>query len=411
MADAERMVFFFSFFLFLFVALIWLVHVIRNSYSIIVPGLRKLYIIFIFHLIIMYLMLVLYLLRPGWKANMADLYSGNPHLCHLHGRVSALLFLLSILAPTLFNMYKIMFSSSHLPPLTSDKLTQDEDATQTKDQKIWSLGIWVIHIAFGNLCLVCGSALIFMTTTPYIEGDVTACSPEPSEWMTIMILSMVLWCIINGYTTYKSFRYHSLRDKVPGLEREIIVNMYVAPLISFTTMISRLLPPFLDAYAGEYSMTARTFTRTMPALLDNLLNSYVMYWFLFKNTEVRFMEDHYQDLTKSPSNASKSRSRSPDQEYWISFTGAHPVQMNYDFIVENNLQSLIIAQDLHKRQCILYRRHKRIFRRTHEHSDIESVSRGPTPEIVPNRRSPTPAYPSFGGYESYEHTLQDTVVE
>merc|ERR1719300_2288646 len=106
-----------------------------------------------------------------------------------------------------------------------------------------------------------------MKSRPYIENNTRLCFQYPNGW-SVIVLSMILWCIINGYTTYKSFRYHSLRDQVPGLEKEILVNMYVAPLISFTTLIARALPPFLDAYAGDYGMAARTFTRTMPALID-----------------------------------------------------------------------------------------------------------------------------------------------
>lgn len=335
--EISRIVIFFTFFV---ISWGWLVFVLLKIYAIIVPGLRKLFYIFIVHLVILYPMMILYLVRPVWTAGMAGIYHSVPILCHAHTRLGGICYVFSLYMPTLFNFCKIKFYF---------EVFGETSSTRMQSNVVFSLTILLLFF------LLLG--VIRSKSDPFIENDTRLCFKFPDFWVTAVL--SILWFIVNAYTMFVSFRHRSKRHPLyPILEPQMKVNIYVVPVLFLSTAIARLLPVVVH-YGNYGDMAFKTFTKTMPALVDHLLNSCVMYWFLFGNAEINFMLDENLTNTQNTRQIVDSRSRSrspgsPEPEHWISFTGVHPVRLDEEFIFNNNLQSLIIPQHLQQRQKELY---------------------------------------------------------
>jgi len=305
-------------------------------------------------------MIILYLIRPIWTSGMAPIYHNFPIFCHIHTRLGSCCYVLSIFMPTLFNFFKIEFYFEVFGTTRNSKM---------EISIVWSLTI----ILFFFLCL----GVVRSKSAPFIEKNTLLCFKLPDFWITASI--SFLWLIVNGYTMLVSFRNWSESHPLyPTLEPQMKVNAYVVPGLCLSTAFARLFPILVD-YGNFGDMGFRTFTKTMPAVLDHLLNSCVMYWFLFGNAEIHFMQEETpsnngKEYIADSRSRSRSWTRSPEQVQWISFTGAHPVKLDEKYIYENNLQSLIIPQHMQRKQKQLY--HHRHFWESYSSADYElSTSR------------------------------------
>jgi len=115
--------------------------------------------------------------------------------------------------------------------------------------------------------------------------------------------------------------------------------------------------------------------RMMPPVIDNLLNSFMMYWFIFGNANMIFLvsEERSKGSNESEVNShSRSRSASLGDSNWISFTGSHPVRLDRDYIITHKLESLVIPQHVK----LLQRHHynKRLCKQMYGHYKEESAT-------------------------------------
>ena len=96
-----------SYIVFICVSCLWLFYVIRNTYLIILPGLKWLFMIFITHFCLMYIHLIHVLIRPAWQLNMASYFWDNQVLCHMYGRLGLFFAMVSLVLATLFGFCKV----------------------------------------------------------------------------------------------------------------------------------------------------------------------------------------------------------------------------------------------------------------------------------------------------------------
>jgi len=308
-----RIVIFFTFFA---AACGWLVFVKNNSYPIMHPGLRKLFYSFVMHLIILYPLIILCCIRPIWKPSMAPIYVKIPILCHIHTQLTHVFYVFSLYISTLFNFYKIKFYYE-----VSEKKNTIEFRT----------------ILFFAILLLLSLLFLVIMSVSSSEIEITgSCYKYPSFWIVGIVV--ILWLEINLHTIYASLQHrYTTHPRYPSLQTQIQLDVYLLPCTLLSTVIARLLP-FIIYNIHDYG-NYDEFATHMCVLVDHFLNSCVMYWFLFGNGETNFFQNEEVIDNRADS---QSRSRQPDVDFWISFTGSQPVQLDHHWIFNNNLTSLAV---------------------------------------------------------------------
>jgi len=317
---------------------IWILYVLRNSYVIIVPGLKKLYIIFILHTWTLIFWILFFFLRPVWTRNVATFYFDHPWICHLVFRTAAFSTVTSAFLQSLFGFYKILFYKEVFP----------------SDFKIRYNALKALLVAFFLFSL---TIPLTVKTFPFKTDNTRHCMKNAPD--VLFLICSCLWLLINSYTTYVSFLYYRLRDSAGDmLKRQIYLNMYIIPSIVFTSILARVvgLGYILDRLYQPNDETVRIFARMLPLVLDNFINNMFMYWFLFGSMETTFMTIDSSTSSSTRLSGSRSRSYSSENLLWISITGAHPVCMDADWVFQNGLESLILPDDLRRQQWSLRQR-------------------------------------------------------
>lgn len=318
----------------------WCIHLLRNGYVIILPGLRVLFVIFVTHLGYLYVQFFMTFARPAWSADQSAIYWKYPVLCHVYGRLSSFLGMASLIFSTLFGFCKIRVYAQ-----ISDK---PEELTIQMSFLQFTIAIWIAS------CIV---AVVMTGTGKIMVDDVRLCFEYPPAWSIFTVT--VLWFVINCYIIYVCFKYRNLRHvAIPNLQHQMLLNIYIIPAIFFSTLFLRLVGIWYDS-TNPTNADLKNFLRVMPPCVDNLLNSYVMYWFLYGKSQSRFLRRSTQSaspLEDAPYRWSQSRSRSLSDmgNRWVTFYGFHPVRMNNETIESHNLQHMIIPDEVRERQIVLY---------------------------------------------------------
>jgi len=341
----------------------WLLFVLWNVYFIVLPGTKRLYQIFIFHLFGHFLILFMFCFRPVWDLDMFPIYFRVPVLCHIYSRVSTFLGVVMIIPPTLFGYYKIKLYV--------------QIAETGRDLLHWQVKLVAVGIISLFISIII--ATITQDSGPHVKDGVRLCFKYAPGWNVLLITT--LWFLVNTYITYVCIRFKDmLAEDIPQISRQMLLNVYVIPPLFLTTLIARFIPTMTDSSG---SPAFRHFMRIIPPVIDNLLNSFMMYWFLFGNANMAFLisEERPRGDDESEAN-SKSRSRSPSRldSTWISFTGTHPVRLDRDYIISHQLESLVVPQHVK----LLQREHynKRLCKQMYGHYKNESNTTISTDEYL-----------------------------
>lgn len=334
--------------------------VVRTMFIIILPGLQKLFLLFVVHLVVFFFSLMLSLSRPAWTNDMGSMYWENAALCHFYGRTATILGMASLVIPTLFGYLKIF---------TYVEIVGKEGALQKQVLVLrYTIVLWIF---------VCFLNVFFTDSSRQVIEGVQLCFQYPP--LFCVGATTVLWLGINGFILYVCFQYRDLRNSsIPHLEHQMHLNLYVIPFIFFTTFIARLVGVCNDSD----NMTLVLFLRMMPKMLDDFLNSWVMYWFLF-GTKSEIMQrppassrniaaiemtikERQKERRKMCQSVvmknvmvkhqksvhshedSISRSRSPEGvEQWVSLPGIHPLRL----VVKNEtFEDMLIPPQLLEKQ-------------------------------------------------------------
>jgi len=345
------------------ISVCWLLFVLWNVYFIVLPGTKRLYQIFIVHLLGHFLILFIACVRPVWNLDMFPIYFRVPTLCHIYSRVSTFLGVFMIFPPTLFGYYKIKLYVQ-IAETGRDFLHRQE--------KLVAIGIMSLFI---SIIL----ATITQDSGPHLKDGVRLCFKYAPGWNVLLITTS--WFLVNTYITYVCIRFKDmLGQHIPQISRQMLLNVYVIPPLFLTTLIARFIPTLTDSCG---SPELRHFMRIVPPVIDNLLNSFMMYWFIFGNANMAFLVSEERTIGEDESDGnSKSRSRSPSRydANWISFTGTHPVRLDRDYIISHQLESLVIPEHVK----LLQRKHynKRLCKQMYGHYKNESSTTIDTDEFT-----------------------------
>jgi len=345
------------------ISIFWLLFVLWNIYFIVLPGTKRLYQIFLVHLFAHLLILFINCVRPVWNLDMFPIYFRVPTLCHIYSRVSTFLGVFMIFPPTLFGYYKI-------------KLYVQIVETG-RDFLNWQVKLVAIGIISLFISIIL--ATITQDSGPHLKDGVRLCFKYAPGWNILLIT--ILWFLVNTYITYVCIRFKDMIGQhIPQISHQMLLNVYVLPPLFLTTLIARFIPTMTDSSG---SPELRHFMRIVPPVIDNLLNSFMMYWFIFGNANMTFLVSEERPLGEDESEASSgSRSRSPSQfdANWISFTGTHPVRLDRDYIISHQLESLVIPQHMK----LLQRKHynKRLCKQMYGHYKNESNTTIDTDELA-----------------------------
>jgi len=332
---------------------IWLYWTVMKSYFIILPKMELLFLMFVFHLVCNISHSFLYVLRGAWKPDTSCFIFENDFLCHVYGRLVIAANLFMTISPTLFGYYKTKIYAQVL-------------------DNCWlrnTMAALKVLIAMWLLSLILN--ILLMDSGPFLFEGVKMCFKYPPAW--IANSNAALWFIVNGFTTYFSIRYYPSsdgnHDQASVIKEQMRWNMFVIPPMFCITFFSRVIGLwYADTHIEDKQI--RLFFMTMPPTFCELVNSVVMHRFLFKFSG----QDWSQIIDRSEDGCSKrseSRSRSPcSSDQWVGFYGAHPVRLDYAYIRDHNLESLIIPEHLWRRQVYLTNWRRRYFP-THSTISIE----------------------------------------
>jgi len=329
-----------SYIVFICVSCLWLFYVIRNTYLIILPGLKQLFMIFITHFCFMYIHLIHVLIRPAWQLNMASYFWDSQVLCHMYGRLGTFFGMVSLVLATLFGFCKVRVYVQFM----------DKPNCVCMQMRILSciLFLWIA---------TCTLSVIRTNSNRHITNGVKLCFRYPDPWLVQTVA--FLWFLINAYIMcFCIIKRNLLLEKFPDVSHQMRLNLYVIPGIFVSTFISRLIGWYYDSQHSDKQVGL--FLRIMPVQMDNLLNNAVMYWFLYGNAKLDFLSRSETEAASLPGRlaVSKSRSRTPMQtpeRHWVSLTGIHPVSMTLEEIFANDLQSLMVPTSMRRRQIGMFK--------------------------------------------------------
>merc|ERR1719471_2817067 len=110
-------------------------------------------------------------------------------------------------------------------------------------------------------------------------------------------------------------------------------------MLFITTLIARLSGIVFDEKRDGMGLSI--FFMTMPPMIDHLLNSIVMYWFLFENADEDFLSGEIKKRTEMHQHVfsidmDESWSRAISEgETWVGLSGTHPVKLDWAYIHEH----------------------------------------------------------------------------
>jgi len=325
--------------------LIWLYWIVMKSYFIILPRMKLLFVMFLFHLVCHFSSSVLFLLRGAWNPDTSSFIFENDFLCHVYGRLLCATHIFMLISPTLFGYYK---TKIYAQVLDNSWLRNTMAALKVL------IAMWLLSLILN---------ILLMDSGPFLFEGVKMCFKYPPAW--IANSNAALWIIVNGFTTCFSIRYYPSsegnHDQASVIKEQMRWNMFVIPPMFFITFFSRVIGLwYADAHVEDKQL--RLFFMTMPPAFCELVNSVVMHRFLFKFSGQNWSKIIDSHGSEDGWKRSESRSRSPcSSDQWVGFYGAHPVRLDYAYIRDHNLESLIIPEHLWRRQVYLTNWRRRYF--------------------------------------------------
>jgi len=317
-------------------------YVCANAYTITVAGLQRLYKVFIFHLVLQISMALVGMVRP--EDGIFIFSWTNKLLCHLLGRFYCFYCSFQPLLITVFSYYK------------TEVYTELATSSNVFLRRLrWIMKV-ALFVAFCDAMFIVGMC----NSGPAENLGVRTCAILDTPVIILFGLGGFLFLAINGACILIFWKFRNLaeeRREIENLEYQIRLNMYMFPLMhSSTTVIytSQLYMQFIHP-DNEHMITVWYHL----IVLDQLLNSYLMYLCLFGKGFGGFIPDLEWSLDDSPSvcnHTVTAYGKTLDAEIWISFAGAHPMLVSEEVVNEMDLWDHVITNERRLKQIKKYRK-------------------------------------------------------
>jgi len=319
----------------------WILYISLNSYSIILQGLQRAYVIYVFHLVILIAEAFIFLIRPLWKMDVNDVIFDSPVLCTIWGRLWGFMFFVPSFLVTLFSFQKAKL------------YLQTQSRLKFLPHFVWS----------GVLPLV--ALVIFYESGPILITGNQSCATISRPYTKILVfLCFVHFIIMNFTMIYVFCRYaNSIHETFRELEHQLKINCRVVPLMAISSAVFLSLPAWGSDIINNWS-DWNYFATALFHFVDGIFNNMIMHYTLFGHAaflqKEQLIQQRINDINFDVSDDVLAESGNATSEYWIDLPGHHPIRVTHDVVKEIELWEYIVTDKKLLRQIRKYKRRNQI---------------------------------------------------
>jgi len=244
----------------------WLGLVITTFFAYITPGLKRLYWIFLLHFLFSSIYVFLMVFRPGWNGNVVNKTYDSKVECYIMGFSLNFVVLVAWFLVTYFNYLKFDFYYALLK--TELNLTR--------------FGMRIAMVFYIN------SAIAFLLVEkhgPDHRHGYNNCGETNIHGRFLYKLCTFLLFLINVVLAYTFVYYRKWRhEAIINIEHQLMVNVYLSPLLFFSTVICTILG-ILWQKKGMYKNGTYISIHLFEHLVDCFFNNMLMYYYIFELVE------------------------------------------------------------------------------------------------------------------------------
>jgi len=327
----------------------WFYFVLSNAYWIVLPGLKKVFYVFLAHSLFLSFAAIMAATRPFWQKEMAGYVWNNDAFCDIHGRFWTSCGLVGLFMTTLFSYFKMTL-------YVTLKENPGPCITAAKYSTIPGLILYaLVFIIF----------FIFTKSGPQKYEGMKVCATMNKHVVTLNSLSCIIFLALNLQMTLVFFTLRKLRsDDFPAIQHQMNLNLYVMPPIFFTSVFLT----FVNVVIAQIWKNNAMPWITHIGLADHIINNIIMYWSIFGYASHDFFGDPNDSTSNDFLNIEMVSNDDPEQifdfeadseiepEFWVCLPGAHPLKVTETVLERNNLRRFIVSRASRLRQIKAYKK-------------------------------------------------------
>jgi len=304
----------------------WIIYVVRNSFQIILPGLKSSYYIFFFHLALLILTIVL--IVSSFITFKLLSFDSVRFACWMWPRFVHLIVSVIWYSVTMFGYQKAkIYFQMYIP----------------RFQAFFSIFVHYVGV-FLYIGLVCS-----MKTRRYRQGGYLfqACVKQHGVYHMMFLLCIIHYLICNLVVLYVILHYAKpIRKSLQSLEPQFQINEKFVPLFVLSDIFVMLIlcTVYLSANKRFPGDTCFTIFWSM-FFLDTLLNNAIMHYTVFAHVEFIHGEQRIRALMEPRDLVTFEESEELESErfYWIALPGLQPIQVSEELVRDNDLWDHVVT--------------------------------------------------------------------
>jgi len=303
--------------------LIWILHVIRHPFEIIIFGLKRAFLIWKVHLISMTMLLMLFSFRLPF---LQDWVYENSYACWIMPRLWRIFTSLMFYCVTLFSYQK---AKVYL------------EFNFIRFQNFFS---FFVH--FVGAALYIWSVCSITTDASKKKQFPATCFKERSVNTVISFcLCLIHFFVCNLIVLFIIFRYaEATKDSLPDLEPQFQINKRFMPILILSDIIAYGATVTLIRNKWDSSFTSIAIAWVVM-FLNYLLNNMLMHYTIFAHVDFMNEEDTVKALLEGHTRIELDGSE--ELFYWIALPGLQPIKVAQDLVRDNDLWGHVVTdQDM-----------------------------------------------------------------